>query len=59
MSQFTEWTHKQAFLLPPDLRDWIPQDDLVHFVLGAVERVDMNRFGSTPGERGTINIIRG
>lgn len=44
MSQFKEWNHNQAFLLPPDLKDWIPQDDLVHFVLEAVERVDMKRF---------------
>ncbi len=44
MNQFKEWSHNQAFLLPPDLKDWIPEDDLVHFVLEAVERVDMNRF---------------
>ena len=31
----------QAFLLPPDLRDWIPEDDLAHFVIEAVERVEM------------------
>lgn len=44
MSEFKEWNHKQAFLLPPDLCDWIPADDLVHFVLAAVERVEMKRF---------------
>lgn len=26
-------------LLPVDLRDWVPQDDLVHFVISAVERL--------------------
>jgi len=31
-------------LLPPDLRDWIPEDDLVHFVLGAVEALDLSCF---------------
>lgn len=45
MSKFKEWNHKQAFLLPPDLCDWIPQDDLVHFVIESVERVEMKRFG--------------
>ena len=35
---------KQAFLLPPDLRDWIPADDLGHFVIEAVERVDLGAF---------------
>ena len=34
----------QAFLLPPDLRDWIPADDLAHFVIEAVERVDLGAF---------------
>ena len=31
-------------MLPPDLRDWIPEDDLAHFVIEAVERVDMGAF---------------
>jgi transposase len=31
-------------LFSPDLRDWIPEDDLVHFVIEAVERVDMTAF---------------
>ena len=35
---------EQAFLLPPDLRDWIPEDDLAHFVIEAVERVDTGAF---------------
>ena len=34
----------QAFLLPPDLRDRVPEDDLAHFVIEAVERVDMGAF---------------
>ena len=35
---------EQAFLLPPDLRDWIPADDLGHFVIEAVDRVDLGAF---------------
>jgi transposase len=31
-------------LLPPDLRDWIAEDDLVHFVIQAVERLPQTRF---------------
>jgi transposase len=30
--------------LPVDLREWVPADDLSHFVLAAVERVPMHRF---------------
>jgi hypothetical protein len=28
-------------LLPPDLRDWVPEDDLVHFVIEAVDRLPL------------------
>ena len=31
-------------LLPPDLRDWVTEDDLVHFVLEAVERLQLSHF---------------
>ncbi len=44
MSKFVEADQSQLFLLPPDIRDWIPDDDLAHFVLEAVERVDVSRF---------------
>lgn len=38
-------------LLPPDLRDWVAENDLVHFVIQAVERLpqsafELNRKGS-------------
>ena len=44
MSNFVECYRDQAFLLPPDLRDWLPADDLGHFVIEAVERVDLGAF---------------
>ena len=44
MSKFIDCDRDQAFLLPPDLRDWIPEDDLAHFVIEAVERVEMSAF---------------
>ena len=31
-------------LLPPDLRDWVPADDMVHFVLEVVDRIPESRF---------------
>jgi transposase len=31
----------QEFLLPPSLRDWLPQDDLAWFVLDAVAMIDL------------------
>ena len=35
---------EQVLLLPPDLRDWLPQDHLAWFVLGAVEEMDLAAF---------------
>ena len=34
----------QAFLLPPDLRDWLPQDHLAWFVLDVVDQLDLHPF---------------
>jgi transposase len=45
MAKFISDDRSQSFLLPPDLRDWLPDDDLAHFVIGACERVDMATFG--------------
>jgi len=38
-------------LLPPDLREWVPKDDLVHFVIEAVDGMDIRSF--KVNERGT------
>jgi transposase len=34
----------QSFLLPPDMRDWLPADHLVWFVIDVVEQVDLSAF---------------
>ena len=34
----------QRFLLPPDLKDWLPEDDLAHFIVAAAERVRLGAF---------------
>ena len=31
-------------LMPPDMRSWVPADDLAHFVLEAVEAVPVTDF---------------
>ena len=38
-------------LLPPDLRDRVPEDDMVHFVIEAVEDLPMKHF--KVNQRGT------
>ena len=34
----------QAFLLPPDLRDWLPADHLAWFILDVVDQLDLAPF---------------
>ena len=43
---FIECGREQAFLMPPSLRDWVPEDHLVWTVLGAVEEMDLSDFYS-------------
>ena len=31
-------------LFPPDLRDWLPEDSMVHFIIDAVETLDLKKF---------------
>ena len=35
---------EQAFLLPPDVRDWLPEDHFAWFVIDAVEQMDLAAF---------------
>ena len=41
---FIAFDRDQKLLLPPDLRDWLPQDHLVWFVLAAVEQMELGAF---------------
>jgi hypothetical protein len=34
-------------LLAPDLREWLPADHIVHFIIESVEGLDLRDFGST------------
>jgi hypothetical protein len=45
MSQnFIAVDREQAFLLPPDVRDWLPESHLAWFVLDAVGQMDLSAF---------------
>ena len=44
MVSFIPFNRNQSFLLPPDLKDWLPDDDVAHFVVAAVERVPLGAF---------------
>src|SRR5574337_589737 len=45
MSNFVPFNRDQSFLLPPDLKQWLPEDDVAHFVVAAVDRVPLATFG--------------
>jgi transposase len=44
MARFRDVNRTQQFLLPPDMGEWVPEDDLVHFVIEAAERVEISAF---------------
>jgi transposase len=41
---FRRGDRDQPFLLPPDLRDWLPADHLAWFVLDVVDQLDLGPF---------------
>lgn len=43
-TKFVNVDRNTPMLLPPDLRDWVGEDDLVHFVIEAVEAVKLWQF---------------
>jgi transposase len=42
--EFRPAARDQVFLLPPDMREWLPGDHLVWFVLDTLETVDLSEF---------------
>ena len=42
--RFQNLDRSTPMLLPPDVREWVPEDDLVHFVISAVERLPLSTF---------------
>ena len=41
---FIACEREQSFLMPPDVRDWLPEDHFAWFVLEAVARMDLELF---------------
>ncbi len=50
-ARFVNVDHDTPLLLPPDLRDWVPADHLVHFIMDAVAALDLST--ARVNERGT------
>ena len=42
--RFVACDREQSFLMPPDVREWLPEDHFSWFVLGAVGAMDLEAF---------------
>jgi transposase len=51
MPKFLNVDHDTELLLPPNLRDWVPPGHLVHFVMDAVDLLDVSE--ASVNQRGT------
>jgi transposase len=49
---FIESRREQGFLLPPDVREWLPADHLAWFLIDAVARMDLRAFYAVYREDG-------
>ena len=50
-ARFVNIDHDTPLLLPPDLRDWVPADHMVHFIMDAVAALDLS--AARVNDRGT------
>jgi len=41
-AKFVSIDHDSPLLLPPDLRDWLPSDHMVHFIMDAINALDLS-----------------
>jgi len=52
-TRFKPYQPNQLFLLPPDMKDWLPDDHLVYFVMDVVDELDLSAiyrcYDSTKG----------
>ena len=39
--RFREYQPNQLLLLPPDMREWLPEDHLAHFISDLVDELDL------------------
>ena len=46
-TKFKRYEPNQLFILPPDMKDWLPEDDLVYFIMDIVRSVDLGPIYQT------------
>ncbi len=50
---FREPDRRQRFLLPVDMKDWVPETDMVHLLLDVVTLMELTAFEAHYTKRGT------
>lgn len=43
-SRFRPYNPDQLFLLPQDMKQWLPEDDLVYFIMDVVKQLDLRKI---------------
>jgi len=52
-AKFESYDPEQLFLLPPDMKDWLEEDDLAYFIMDVVNSLNLDRiYGSYDGTAG-------
>ena len=41
-THFKPYQPNQLLLLPPDMRQWLPEDDLAYFIMDVVNELDLS-----------------
>lgn len=53
MSRFRPIDRKTAYLLPPSVEDWLPEDHLARFIVEAMEKLDLSKLTRSYAGRGS------
>jgi hypothetical protein len=51
--RFVSMDRDTAYLLPPSVRDWLPENHLARFVVEIVEQLDLGTLTTAYGGRGS------
>ena len=43
-THYRPYEPEQPFLLPPSLRDWLPENHLVYFIADTIDQLDLSAF---------------
>jgi len=55
---YRPWNPDQDWLLPPSPGEWLPEGDLVYFMLDAVKALDLSAIVAVHGPEGRSDGVR-